>query len=237
VADSLAERLAAVPTTTAKEVLTGLGVQRVVLNGLARLSAGSVPLAGRARTLRYLPLREDTEPPSSGRLNRQLIETLQPGEVLVIDALGSSEAAVMGDMLAARAKYLGISGVIVDGRIRDLEGFDQLGLTVYARGVHPDPSSRSLMPWELDVPIQCGGTLVQPRDWVVGDADAVIVVPDQLAGEVADRGEEMSVRDQFSQKLLRTGYRLDQAFPIPERMRDALQSYLATGQLPDSLSD
>jgi regulator of RNase E activity RraA len=233
--DSLAERLGTVPTTTAKEALGNLGFRRVVLSGLDRLTGDAVPLAGRARTLRYLPFREDVEVPASGRLNRQFIETLQPGEVLVIDALGYPDAAVMGDMLAARAAYLGVKGAVVDGRIRDLAGFGPLGLTVYARGVHPDPSSRLLMPWQFDVPIQCGGALVQPGDWMLGDADAVMVVPGHLAGQVADRGEEAAVRDEFSQKLLHAGYALDCAFPIPEEMHEAFERYRATGHLPESL--
>jgi regulator of RNase E activity RraA len=233
--DLLAERLGTVPTTVAKEALGNLGIRMVVLSGLNRLTGDAVPLAGRARTLRYLPFREDVEAPASGRLNRQFIETLQPGEVLVIDALGYPDAAVMGDMLAARAAYLGVKGAVVDGRIRDLAGFGPLGLTVYARGVHPDPSSRLLMPWQFDVPIQCGGALVQPGDWMLGDADAVMVVPGHLAGQVADRGEEAAVRDEFSQKLLHAGYALDRAFPIPEEMQEAFERYRATGHLPESL--
>jgi regulator of RNase E activity RraA len=233
--DLLAERLGTVPTTTAKEALGNLGIRMVVLSGLNRLTGDAVPLVGRARTLRYLPFREDVEGPASGRLNRQFIETLQPGEVLVIDALGYPDAAVMGDMLSARAAYLGVKGAVVDGRIRDLAGFGPLGLTVYARGVHPDPSSRLLMPWQFDVPIQCGGALVQPGDWMLGDADAVMVVPGHLAGQVADRGEEAAVRDEFSQKLLHAGYALDRAFPIPEEMQEAFERYRATGHLPESL--
>jgi regulator of RNase E activity RraA len=233
--DPLAERLGRVPTTTAKEALGTMGVRRVVLSGLGRLTGEAAPLAGRARTLRYLPFREDVEAPASGRLNRQFIETLKPGDVLVIDALGYPDAAVMGDMLAARAAYLGLKGAVVDGRIRDLAGFAALGLTVYARGVHPDPSSRLLMAWQFDVPIQCAGALVQPGDWMLGDADAVVVVPAQLAGQVADQGEEALLRDEFSQRLLRAGYGLDRAFPIPEEMQEAFQRYRATGHLPESL--
>jgi 5-oxopent-3-ene-1,2,5-tricarboxylate decarboxylase/2-hydroxyhepta-2,4-diene-1,7-dioate isomerase len=235
VTDPLLERLRTVPTTTAKEALGILGVRKVVLRGLARLTRDAVPLAGRARTLRYLPFREDVTPPASGRLNRQFIETLQPDEVLVIDALGYADAAVMGDMLAARAAYLGVKGAVIDGRIRDFASFGALDLTVYARGVHPDPSSTFLMPWQFDVPIQCGGVLVQPGDLVLGDADAVVVVPGQLAGQVADRGEEALVRDEFSQRLLHAGHVLDRAFPIPEEMEEAFERYRATGHLPESL--
>jgi regulator of RNase E activity RraA len=91
------------------------------------------------------------------------------------------------------------------------------------------------MPWQFDVPIQCGGALVRPGDWMLGDGDAVVVVPGQLAGQVADRGEEASLRDEFSQKLLNAGYGLDRAFPIPDEMQEAFERYRATGRLPESV--
>ncbi|MBD5654632.1 MAG: hypothetical protein IAI50_05560, partial [Candidatus Eremiobacteraeota bacterium] len=129
-------RLAAVPTANAKQILRELGVARIAIAGVARLTSER-RIAGRARTLRYLPAREDTKPPSKG-VNRALVDSLVPGDVLVIDAGGCSDGAVLGDMLAARAVACGAAGVVADGVIRDVEGIRELGLAVWARGTYPD---------------------------------------------------------------------------------------------------
>ena len=211
---SLSARLRAVPTSTAETVLRGLGVDRFAINAL-HLLAGSESIAGPARTLRFLPARADVTSPK-GKLQRGLIDGLEAGEILVIDALGTLDAAALGDMMAGRAAARGAAGVIVDGVVRDLAGLRALGLTVHARGAYPTPSPGRLMPWESDVPIQCGGVLVMPGDYLIGDLDGVVVVPAAYAEEVARRGAAMNVDDAESQRLLAEGKRLDEAYPLPK---------------------
>jgi len=233
-ADSrLAERLSHVPTTSAKALLHELGVDRVTIQGLRLMVGPSVPFAGRARTLRFLPLREDVPRAPGGAVNRRLIDELQPDEVLVIDAMGCMEGAVLGDMLAARARYRGAAGVVADGVVRDIPGLAALELPVFARGTHPDPSRLALTPWDADIPIQCGGRLVLPGDWILADTDAVIVIPARLADEVAARGLEADVVDEFCQRLLAAGFPLDDAYPLPEALHEDLERFRQTGVIPD----
>jgi regulator of RNase E activity RraA len=229
---SIAGRLQTVPTTTAKEILRDLGVNQVLVRGLSRLTEGTSPVAAIARTLRYLPARGDVPAPESGRLHRAFIDRLDAGQILVIDAIGNRDVAVLGDMLAGRAAARGAVGAIVDGAIRDLSGVAALGLTMFARGVHPDASGGVLAPWEVDVPIQCGGALVKPGDWILADSDAVLVVPAQLVEELLVRAKEVLARDEFSQHLLGLGHRLPDAYPIPANQEDAFQRFLQDGTLP-----
>src|SRR5579872_2105746 len=175
--DDTIARLRDVPTATAKQVLRELGVDRTLMLGLRALTSER-RIAGKARTLRFLPLREDAKAPNKG-VNRKLIDTLDRDDVLVIDAAGSMEGAVLGDMLAARVKARGAAGVVADGVIRDVDGIREIGLAVWARGTHPDANARALLAWETDVPVACGGVLVQPGDYVVADADGAVVVPPQ----------------------------------------------------------
>ena len=228
----LAARLRQVPTSSAKQILTGLGVNRVVAKGLKQIvpPEGSI-MAGRARTVRFLPLREDVKAPN-GAVNRRLIDQIGKDEVVVEDTAGATEGSVLGDMLAARARYRGAAGVVADGVVRDIVGLTAVGLPVFARGIHPDPNSVTLLPWETDVAVQLGGALVQPGDWILADADAVIVVPAHLAEEVAKQGEQMNLEDVFCQKLIAAGYPIDDAYPLPEKLKPDLERFAKDGYVP-----
>jgi regulator of RNase E activity RraA len=229
---ALAERLSQVPTSTAKVILRELGVTRVVAAGIRPIVPPKGVLAGRARTVRFLPAREDVKRAPRGAVNRALIDTMGPAEVVVVDAGGFAEGAVLGDMLAARAKYRGAAGVVADGVVRDVEGLTAVGLPVFARGTHPDPSSAMLLPWETDIAVQCGGVLVQPGDWVLADTDSVVVVPADLAERVATRGEETNDEDAFCQALLAAGFPLDDAYPLPSALRPDLDRFKRDGHVP-----
>jgi 5-oxopent-3-ene-1,2,5-tricarboxylate decarboxylase / 2-hydroxyhepta-2,4-diene-1,7-dioate isomerase len=230
--EALAARLSRIPTSTAKVILRERGVLRVVAQGIRPIVPPDNVLAGRARTVRFLPGREDVKRAPRGAVNRALIDQIGSAEVVVIDAGGYREGAVLGDMLAARAKYRGAAGVIADGVVRDVEGLTAVGLPVFARGTHPDPSGATLLPWETDIAIQCGGVLVQPGDWILADTDSVVVVPADLAEVVAAKGEEINLEDAFCQHLLAAGFPLDEAYPLPASLRDDLQRFQQDGYVP-----
>ncbi len=181
-------------------------------------------IAGRARTLRFLPLREDVSPPRKS-VNRALIDALERDDVLVIDAMGNLEGAVLGDMLAARAHARGAAGAVADGVIRDIDGIREIGLAVWARGTHPDSNARALLAWESGVSIACGGVLVQPGDYVVADSDGAVVVPPQYLQAMLDKAEEMALEDEFSQRLLRGGAPLDDAYPLSAARRSEFEAF------------
>ena len=216
-ANVLPSTLREVPTATAKQVLAQLGVHSVDLPGLRPLTGGRLPVAGRARTLRYLPVREDLSAPPNGPVGRRAIEALTHGDVLVIDAMGRRDGAVLGDMLGARAHYLGAGAVVADGVVRDLVSLRSLELPVFALGTSPDPSSATMVPWEMDVPIQCRGRLVNPGDVILADEDSVLVIPVALAGQVTSMSAQQAVDDELSQKRLRDGATLEAAYPARPR--------------------
>ena len=224
--DGIVERLRNVPTATAKQVLRELGIDRTFLFGLRALTADR-RIAGKARTVRFLPLREDAKPPAKG-INRRLIDTLERDDVLVIDAAGNLEGAVLGDMLAARAHARGAAGVVADGVIRDVDGIREIGLAVWARGTYPDANSRNMFAWEADVAVGCGGTLVQPGDYIIADSDGAVVVPPPYVEALLSKAEEMALEDEFSQQLLRNGAGIDDAYPLPQSRRAEFEKFKAS---------
>jgi len=106
---------------------------------------------------------------------------LQPGHVLVIDAEGDTNNAVIGELVKLYADMRGCVGYVVDGAIRDVAAFENTPL--YARAVvHCGP--RKDGPGEVNVPVSIGGMIVNPGDIVVGDEDGVVAVPREQAEEV-----------------------------------------------------
>ncbi|MBO9358129.1 MAG: hypothetical protein J7450_01030 [Thermomicrobium sp.] len=130
-------------------------------------------VVGRARTLRYLPARKDLlaelERDPQRNLQRVVIESIEPGDVLVIEARGETGAGVLGDFLAARVMARGGVGIVTDGAFRDTPEIVALGLAAYARGQHAGLSQSLHVPIAYDVPIACAGMTVLPGDMIVGD--------------------------------------------------------------------
>jgi regulator of RNase E activity RraA len=97
--------------------------------------------------------------------------------------------AVIGDLVSTKARHRGIAGVVVDGLVRDLDGILALGdFPVFARGTTPlGPLHRG--PGEVNYPVSVGGIVVNPGDVIVGDADGVVVVPQESAESLLQRLE------------------------------------------------
>lgn len=115
-------------------------------------------------------------PVGDNRVVLQAIRKASPGDVLVIDAKGDDYRAVAGDFIVGMAKTLGIAGIVTDGVIRDIQGTKALEYPVFCKGTTVAASSKH--GWgEINVPISCAGVTIQPGDWIVGDADGVVVVP------------------------------------------------------------
>jgi regulator of RNase E activity RraA len=107
------------------------------------------------------------------------LEFCRPGDVLVIDAGGDLNNAVVGGILSFYAAHIGVVGVVIDGAIRDVAEVRAREFPVYARGVtHRGPYKDG--PGEINVPVSVGGMVVNPGDIVVGDQDGLMAfAPDE----------------------------------------------------------
>jgi RraA family protein len=124
--------------------------------------------------------------PGDNLMVHKALDVLEPGDVVVIDAGGSSQNAVLGDLISMKARHRGAAAFVVDGFVRDLPNIAALDLPVFARGTTPiGPLHRG--PGEINFPICCGGVVVNPGDLIVGDAMGVVVVPQGIARDLIDR--------------------------------------------------
>ena len=104
------------------------------------------------------------------------LELVKPGDVLVVETQGGYGYAVAGELMVRCMKEMGLSGLVVDGTVRDLEECKKIGMPIFARGTVCGAGDKT-GPGEINFPIACGGVVVMPGDLVVGDKDGVVVVP------------------------------------------------------------
>lgn len=113
-----------------------------------------------------------------------------PGAVLVIDGQGELNTALWGIITTVAARLKGLEGVVIDGAVRDVEGIRRERFPVFARAVVPNAGGAEYV-GEMGIPIQCGGMVVNPGDWIVGDEDGVVVVPSARVAEVVELAERL----------------------------------------------
>jgi RraA family protein len=145
---------------------------------IGNVTPPELTLAGPAVTVKVFP--------GDNLMVHKALDVVQEGDIVVVDTSGSMMTAVFGDMIATKARHLGVGGFVIDGLVRDLPGITALGdLPVFARGITPiGPLHRG--PGELNYPISCGGIVVHPGDVVVGDPNGVAVVPIAVANTVLE---------------------------------------------------
>jgi regulator of RNase E activity RraA len=182
-------------------------------------------MAGQAFTLRYIPVREDLERPGEfdNRTNKQrvAVESVGPGDVLVIDARGDIRAATLGNILATRIMRRGAAGIVTDGAFRDTPSIAALELPTFAGGQSPDLSTAIHHPQDINVPIGCGGVAVLPGDLIVGDGEGVVVVPLSVAESVVNAAYEQEQREEFIVSRIESGSSILGVYPPDENtLRD-----------------
>jgi regulator of RNase E activity RraA len=224
--EELLAGLREVSTATLASLLRKRGLNGLTLDGLRSTRPGA-RLAGYARTVRYLPLREDLFATHGGGMNaqRRAIEEIRPGEVLVIEARGDQTAGTIGDILALRAQVRGAAGVVTDGAIRDSAALAALEIPVYHAAVHPAVLGRRHVPWEADVTVACAGVTIQPGDIVVGDADGVVVLPPAIAAGLLADAREQETEEEFIAERIAAGEHLDGLHPLGDRWHPAYEAW------------
>ncbi len=145
-------------------------------------------------------------------------ELFYPGCVIVIDGGGELVTGKMGEMTSWSFKQKGAKGIVVDGFIRDYLGLKVIpDYCVCARGTSPIESAKR---WHIDaveIPIAMPGTLtsqvtVRPGDWIVAEADGVMVVPQEIADEVLVKAEEIEAAEEGMRQDMAAGMTFEDAY-------------------------
>ena len=227
---ALADRLARIPTTIACDILKGEPLAERVVAGLSPMTPMTT-MAGPVRLIEFLPGRPELRKPGPPA-NFAVIDGVGEGEVLVLCAAGSMAGAVLGDMLATRARERGARGAIVDGAVRDLDGLALSGLPVQARGIAPMAAHATLIPFACDRPTRFAGVTVMPADWVLADRDGALFLTRSLVDRLLAQSDAAIAKDGFSQRLLQMGFALTEVFPLPDTLTHFIDAFRAIGTMP-----
>lgn len=119
-------------------------------------------------------------------VHRALLEA-QPGDVLVVDGLGDHSSALFGELMARDAAFNRLAGIVVDGAVRDVVGLQTLGFPSFSRWVTPRVGTNRRL-GTVGGQISCGGVTVRPGDWLIGDDDGVVVVPQEETERIIQAG-------------------------------------------------
>ncbi|MCI1017571.1 fumarylacetoacetate hydrolase family protein [Microbacterium sp. C5A9] len=224
----LRAKLLEAPTAGLSAQLRKRGHHSCFIDGVSANIPGA-KIVGTAKTLRFVPFREDLFASHGGGYNAQkrAFDAVDDGEIIVIEARGDATTGTLGDILALRARARGAAGVVTDGGVRDFDAVAEIGLPVFSQGAHPSVLGRRHVPWDVDAIISCGGATVQPGDIIVGDGDGVIVIPPALAEQVADDALAQETEDAWIAEQVAAGHPVDGLFPLTGEWRAKYEA--ATG--------
>lgn len=168
-------------------------------------------LFGQAVTLRSLPTRPDlieylTQQAGGDRLKMPFdlaVEATTEGKVLVVDTSGQTHATIGGDTKYSRLVATKAAGLVTDGALRDQQDFVKFGFPFYCAGFSPRSGTRHyLFPSDFNVPVTCGGALVRPGDYLIGDNNGVVVIPEGQVEIVLKMGIMKEKMDKFVRKKI-----------------------------------
>lgn len=148
-------------------ILADVAGRRGGLNGRIQALRPRMKVAGTAFTVEVRP--------GDNLMIHAAISMARPGDVLVIDGKGDLSAALMGTIMMTACKQLGIAGVVIDGAVRDTLEIDEMDFPVFAAGFNPNGPTKNC-PGRIGHPVTVGGVTVHAGDFVIGDADGVVVV-------------------------------------------------------------
>jgi len=137
-------------------------------------------------------------------LVHKALDAARAGDVIVVDAGGFLDNAIIGELMMTRAKQRGVAGIVIWGAIRDSAEIGAGTYPVFAAGVtHRGPYKNG--PGEINVPVMMGGTPVNPGDIIVGDADGLVAVPQELAAQVLASAKAILAKETASMKQILAG--------------------------------
>jgi 4-hydroxy-4-methyl-2-oxoglutarate aldolase len=241
VSDDLLERMKLVTTEEAWSVLRNHGYNRQFEGNWMETHPGTI-MVGRAVTAQFVPHRPDYHAviqqaglaegrANIGGQNSWIIETLQMGDVMVVDIFGKiKDGTVVGDNLGTAVRTRTRAGAVIDGGIRDYQGLIELrDVNFYIRGVDPTAIADVTLAG-LNIPIRIGGVTVLPGDVVLGTPTGVIFIPPHLAQEVVERSEDIRVRDEFGKLRLGEGKYTSGEIDVPTWREDIMTDFVAWKQ-------
>lgn len=124
------------------------------------------------------------------------MDLAKPGDVIVIDSMGTKNRAIFGELMASYCKLRGINAMVTDGCVRDSEELSSWDdMAIYAGGISPNGPYKN-GPGEIGTPISLGGQVIRPGDIIVGDGDGIVVIKQEQAYEVIQKVKDINKNEE-----------------------------------------
>jgi regulator of RNase E activity RraA len=201
--DAIGARLERCYTGVLNDVMRAMGLRNFVLPPEIRLHDRSRPLAGPVQTVtghvdeaadRHTTLLEWTG----------LLSKAKPGHVLVCQP-HTRAVALMGELSAETLQHRGVLGYVVDGATRDLAFIEKIGFPIAYTHTTPKDIVSFWLVDALDVPIVIGEVRILPGDYLLADADGIVIVPNARAEEVVAEAERAIGTENLIRKAILAG--------------------------------
>ncbi|MPY86984.1 MAG: RraA family protein [Luteitalea sp.] len=190
-------------TAVVSDALDELGFWDRAMADHLRPLVPSVRFAGWARTISCMDVHHVDGDPYA--IEIEAVDSILPGEVVVVSTGGSRRNAPWGELLSTAAMARGARGAIIDGLVRDVTRIQRLGFPVFAAGIKPVDSKGRGLVMAYNVPVECGAVLVSPRDLIFADFDGVLAIPAAAIEPAIRLATEKALRENQSRDELRKG--------------------------------
>src|SRR6185437_5894675 len=169
-------------TAVIADALDELGARDCAMAENLRPLHPDATFAGWARTIQCQDMFYIPEDPYG--LEIEAMDSILPGEVVVISTCESTRNAPWGELLSTAARVRGARGAVVDGLVRDVRTIQKLSFPVFAAGIKPVDSRGRGQVVDYNVPVECGGVIVSPGDLIVADFDGVLAIQARVVDDV-----------------------------------------------------
>ncbi|MGI9235394.1 MAG: ribonuclease activity regulator RraA [Woeseiaceae bacterium] len=218
-------------TASIATLLFKRGLRNQFVQNVGRLNSARKRMVGPVYTLRYIPAREDLNPVEVFRdpdhPQRRAVEEIPEGHVLVMDCRLDASAASAGSILVTRLQIRGCAGVVTDGGLRDADEIAKLDMPSFCARPSAPTNLTKHQALDLNVPIGCGGVAVFPGDIAVGDGDGVIIIPSEMADEIAAEAKGMETYEKWVVDQVKAGTSIIGLYPMNDETRARYEAWLA----------
>ena len=204
--DQIVERFKKLDTTCVSDAMDKIGIECCAY-GIKPVTFGH-KICGRAFTVHYAPCGA-----VKGTVG-DFLDSVEPGQVIVIDNAGRDNCTVWGDIMAKTAKKMGIAGTVIDGVCRDIPAVLECGYPLFSKGYYMRTGKDRVYVDAVNVPVTLSDIQVYPGDIVIGDDSGIVVVPQAYAEKVAEIAEGIDEKEQKILALIDEGYPLKEARAI-----------------------
>ena len=206
----IVENLAQLYTAVVSDVLDSLGYRQQVLPPQIRPLTGARRIYGRAFTIHAKVVHEIPAEPY--KLEIEAVDAAKAGEVLVADVEDPASCGFWGELLTTACLYKHVNGALLNGCSRDMWKLKEMDFPVFGTGYHPADSKGRVDIDAIREPIIIGDTKIKQGDYVLGDDDGTVIIPQSIAEETIRMAQEKMSGENVAREALASGETLGDVF-------------------------